>query len=238
MARVLVVDDERDLVWAVRYSLSDAGYEVLTAHDGMAALAVARRHPPDLIILDISMPGIDGLEVCRRVRGDRSLARVPILFLTVRSAVADRVKGLDQGADDYLVKPFDLGELKARVKALLRRSGSARKTSPGTADRGATVVAGGLALDVHARCVSTGTKSVSLTPTEFDFLHFLMTHPGEVFSSRRLLQQVWDYAPEMGGSSLVRWHVRNLRLKIESDPGHPAYIRTVPHHGYVVSGDA
>ena len=121
MARILLADDEQDLVWAVRHSLSDEGYEVLTAYDGMEALAIARCHRPDLVILDIAMPRLDGLQVCRRLRRDPTLAAVPILFLTVRSAIEDRIKGLDEGGDDYLVKPFDLEELKARVKALLRR---------------------------------------------------------------------------------------------------------------------
>jgi DNA-binding response OmpR family regulator len=120
--RILVVDDEKDLVWAVQHSLGDESYEVFTAYDGMEALAVARRHHPDLVILDICMPRLDGVQVCRRLRRNPTLATVPTLFLTVRDAIEDRIKGLDEGGDDYLVKPFDLGELKARVRALLRRA--------------------------------------------------------------------------------------------------------------------
>jgi len=234
MPRILLVDDEQDLVWAVRHSLSDDGHEVLTAYDGMEALAVARRHRPDLVILDIVMPRLDGLQVCRKMRRDPTLAAVPILFLTVRSAIEDRIKGLDEGGDDYLVKPFDLEELKARVKALLRRSRSAPEGGSGPEGQGSLLVVGPLTLDLHTRQVRVGEKTVQLTPTEFDLLHHLMTHPGEVYSSRQLLRQVWGYPPKTADPGLVRWHVKNLRAKIEPDPAHPVYIRTVPRHGYML----
>jgi DNA-binding response OmpR family regulator len=242
MARILVVDDEQDLVWAIRHSLNDEGYEVLTAYDGAEALAIARRHLPDLIILDIVMPRLDGLQVCRELRRDPALAAVPILFLTVRSAVEDRVAGLDEGADDYLVKPFDLRELKARVRALLRRG----RLIPGFTPNGvlklerrhSLLVAGPLALNLCARQVRVGDKIVQLTPAEFDLLRYLMTHPGEVFSSQQLLQQVWGYRPGTADPGLVRWHVKNLRAKIEPDPAHPTYIRTIPRHGYIFLHDA
>ncbi len=232
-ARILVVDDEKDLVWAVRHSFSDEGCEVLTAYDGVEALTVARRHRPDLIILDIIMPRLDGLQVCRRLRRDPTLAAVPILFLTERSAIEDRIKGLDGGGDDYLTKPFDLGELKARVRALLRRARSAPEGSPRAEDQGPVLVAGNLALYLHTCQVRVGEKTVQLTPAEFDLLHHLMTHVGEVFSSKQLLQQAWSYPPRTGNPGLVRWHIKNLRAKIEPKPAHPAYIRTIPHRGYV-----
>jgi DNA-binding response OmpR family regulator len=238
MARILLVDDEQDLVWAVRHSLSDEGYEVLTAYDGVEALAVARRHRPDLVILDIVMPRLDGLQVCHRVRRDPTLAAVPILFLTVRSAIEDRLKGLDEGGDDYLVKPFDLRELKARVKALLRRGRSAPEGGPGPEGRGSLLVVGPLTLDLYTRQVRVGEKSIQLTPAEFDLLHHLMTHPGEVFSSQQLLRQVWGYPPETADPGLVRWHMKNLRAKIEPDPVRPVCIRTVPHHGYILDEGA
>jgi len=232
MARILVVDDEQDLVWAVRHSLSDESYEVFTAYDGMEALAVAWRHHPDLVILDICMPRLDGVQVCRRLRRNPTLATVPTLFLTVRDAIEDRIKGLDEGGDDYLVKPFDLGELKARVRALLRRARSAPEGGPENADHGPLLVVDPLALDLHSCQVHVGQKTVQLTPTEFKLLHHLMTHLGEIFSSEQLLQQVWGFHPGMADPSLVRFHIRNLRIKIEPDPAHPVYIRTVPHHGY------
>jgi len=233
MARILLADDEQDLVWALRHSLSDEGHEVLTAFGGVEALDVARRHRPDLIILDVAMPRLDGLQVCRRLRRDPTLAAVPILFLTVRNAIKDRIKGLDEGGDDYLAKPFDLEELKARVRALLRRARSAPEEGPGPEGRGSLLVVGLLTLDLHTRQVRVGEKTVQLTPTEFELLHYLMTHPGEVFSSRQLLRQVWGYPPKSADPTLVRWHIKNLRAKIEPDPAHPVYIRTVPRHGYM-----
>lgn len=232
MARILLADDEQDLVWALRRSLGDEGHEVITAYDGAEALAVARRHCPDLAILDIVMPRLDGLQVCRKMRRDSSLAAVPVLFLTVRSDIEDRVAGLDNGGDDYLVKPFDLRELKARVSALLRRSRSTLEAGPHSDDSGFLVV-GSLALNLRTCQVRVGEKLVQFTPVEFDLLHQLMTHPGEVFSSRELLQQVWGYPPATADPCLVRWHIKNLRAKMEPDPAHPVFIHTVPRHGYM-----
>jgi len=235
MARILLVDDEQDLVWAVQHSLTDEGYEVLTAYDGVAALSLARRHRPDLVILDVVMPRLDGLQVCHRLRRDASLAAVPILFLTVRSAIEDRIKALDQGGDDYLVKPFDLRELKARIRALLRRGIAASSVELSPESHGPLLVLGPLTLDVNTRRICVRGDTRQLTPVEFDLLHYLMVHPGEVFSSQDLLRQVWGYAPQTADPSLVRWHVKNLRAKIEPDHDHPLYLRTVPRHGYILS---
>ena len=236
MARILLVDDEQDLVQVVRRSLRDEGYEVLTAYDGVAALSVARRHRPDLVILDIVMPRLDGLQVCHRLRRDPSLAAVPILFLTARTAIEDRIKGLDEGGDDYLAKPFDLGELKARIRALLRRDRDTSQVDLPPESHGSLLVLGPLTLDLNTRRVRVGGDTRQLTPIEFDLLHHLMVHPGEVFSSQELLQQVWAYAPERTDPSLVRWHIKNLRAKIEPNPAHPVYLRTVPRHGYLLNG--
>jgi DNA-binding response OmpR family regulator len=233
MARILLVDDEKDLVWAVRHSLSDEGYEVLTAYDGVEALTVARRHPPDLVILDVVMPRLDGLQVCRRLRRDPVLATVPILFLTVRSAIEDRIKGLDEGGDDYLVKPFDLGELKARIRALLRRVQFVQERGPEPEGQVTLLEVGPFTLDLNTSQVRVGEKTAQLTPVEFDLLYYLMNHPGEVFSTQQLLRQVWGYPAGTADPSLVRWHIKNLRTKLESDPFNPVYIRTVPHHGYM-----
>lgn len=236
VARILLVDDEQDLVWAVRHSLGDEGYEVLSAYDGVEALAVARHRRPDLVILDIVMPRLDGLQVCRRLRRDPALAAVPILFLTVRSAIEDRIKGLDDGGDDYLVKPFDLRELRARIRALLRRGRAISQVDLAPESHGSLLVVGPLTLDLHTRRVRVREKTVLLTPTEFDLLYYLMIHPDRVFSSQELLRQVWDHLPETTDPSVVRWHIKNLRTKIEPDPVHPVYIRTMPRHGYIVSG--
>ena len=230
MSRILVVDDEPDLVWAVKYALLDEGHEVLTAGDGLQALALARQERPDLFVLDIVMPGLDGIEVCREARRDLRLASVPILFLSSHDAVQDRVRGLDEGGDDYLCKPFDLTELKARVRTLLRRGAAPRDEAD---DDASLLRAGELSLDTRERSLSIDGVAIALTPAEFGLLGFLMAHAGEVFSSRQLMERVWGYQPGTGDPAVVRWHMKNLRTKIEVDPAVPLYIRTVPHHGYI-----
>jgi DNA-binding response OmpR family regulator len=232
MARIniLVADDEQDLVWAVRHSLKDEGYEVLVAYDGLEALALTRRHRPDLIVLDIAMPQLDGLAVCHKLRQDAEMAAVPIIFLTERAAVEDRVAGLNQGGDDYIAKPFDLGELKACIRALLRRS----RPIPHAEEDSSRLVAGTLALDLRTRQVHRGDAVIQLTPAECDVLAFLMRHPGHVFSSQQLLEKVWNYPPESADPGLVRWHMKNLRSKIEPDPAHSLYFHTIPHQGYIL----
>jgi DNA-binding response OmpR family regulator len=230
---VLIVDDEPDLLWALQHSLSDEGYEVLTAGDGQVALQVAHRHRPDLVVLDVAMPGMDGIEVCRRLRRDPALAAIPILFLTVRSQVDDRVTALDEGGDDYMVKPFDLRELKSRVRALLRRGRTAPQLPAGSEGGAYLLTVGTLTLDLHRGQARVGGRVVPLTPNEFHLLHFLMLHPDEVFSGLKLLEAVWGYMPDASSSGVVRWHIGNMRAKLELDPAHPILIRTIPHHGYV-----
>lgn len=231
--RILLVDDEQDLVWAVRHSLCDEGYEVFTAGDGLEALAIAQKRRPDIIILDILMPCLDGLQVCRRLRQDPTLANVPIIFLTVRSAVEDRIKGLEAGSNDYLVKPFDMGELKARLRALLRRDHPPLPGFPNHAGQCSLLKVGPFTLDPRTCQVHIGKKTVQLTQREFDLLYYLALHPSEVFSSYQLLQQVWGYPPALADPSLVRWHIKNLRAKIEPDPDHPVYVCNLPRHGYI-----
>jgi two-component system, OmpR family, response regulator RpaA len=196
---------------------------------------MARRHLPALIILDIVLPGMDGLEVCRQIRSDPLLAPIPIIFLSKRSACMERVLGLNQGGDDYLPKPFDVQELKARILALLRRSQPASLAEPPSPAHPKTSVLalGGLQLDLRSRQVIIGNRHVDLTSAEFDLLYFLLTHAGCVFTSQELIQQVWHYPPETTSPGLVRWHVKNLRAKIENDPQHPAWLRTVAHQGYI-----
>ncbi|MBI3362556.1 MAG: response regulator transcription factor [Chloroflexi bacterium] len=234
--RILLVDDEHDIVWALRHSLSDEGYEVFTASNGLDALRIARHHRPDLIILDIVMPGLNGLQVCHDLRRDPALAAVPILFLSVRNAIEDRIGGLDVGGDDYLIKPFDLRELKAHVKALLRRNRPTSAADLDSGGEGSLLVVGVLALDQLACHLRINGRTVQLTPVEFDLLRFLMTRPGEVLTAEQMLQQVWGYPPRTGDPSLVRWHIRNLRAKIEPDSARPTHIRTISHHGYLLQG--
>jgi two-component system alkaline phosphatase synthesis response regulator PhoP len=231
LAHVLLVDDEVDLIWGVRYALTDEGYEVAAAYNGTDALSLARERRPDLIVLDVVMPGLDGIGLCHELRRDAELASVPILFLSARGAIADRVKGLDEGGDDYLGKPFDLQELKARIRALLRRSEGTRKE---VGEVQHVLIAGPLRLDQSARSLEVEGVPVSVTPAEFALLAFMMAHPGEVFSARQLLDRVWGYPPGTSDPGLVRWHVKNLREKIEQDPAKPIFIRTVPRYGYIL----
>ena len=230
---ILVVDDEPDLVWAVQRSLNQAGYKVLTAHDGLEALNVARRHHPALIILDITMPVLDGLTACQQMRQDPILADIPILFLTIHKKITERVQGLDKGADDYIIKPFDLQEFQARIRALLRRNQSPSNPIQEDFDPFSTLTTGEITLGLHTYMVDIRGKRLKLTPCEFNLLYFLMTHPQEVFTSRQILQMVWNYPDEIANSGLVRWHIKNLRNKIEIDPGWPNYIVTVAHQGYM-----
>ncbi|MBC8162391.1 MAG: response regulator transcription factor [Roseiflexaceae bacterium] len=234
MPHILVVDDEPDLIWAVRYSLQDEGYEVSTAANGAVGLRLARAHRPDLVILDVAMPEMDGMAFCRQIRRDPGLAAVPVLFLSMQSAVEDRISGLEEGGDDYLAKPFDLRELKARVRALLRRERVVPAPPAKLNPPHAALVVGALALDLDTRTVQIDQKSIALTPAEFDLLRFMMANPDKVFSSAHLLTHVWGYAPEVTDPSLVRWHIRNLRAKLAPAPDAPVYIRTVPRHGYML----
>lgn len=231
-ARILVVDDNQAFIGGVKSSLLGEGYEVLTAANGREGLKVARRSRPDLVVLDINMPLMDGLEMCRRLRQDEDLGDVPVLFLTSRNTIDERVAGLDQGADDYLAKPFNTKELKARVRALLRRVERPARAA-GTSTNQLKVDA--LTLDLQACWVRTENGDrIQLTPAELELLHYLMRHPNRTFSSEQLLEKVWAYEPGTADPSLTRWHVRNLRAKIELDPSQPLYIRTVSRHGYML----
>lgn len=229
MACIYVVDDEKDLTWALEKSLSHEGYQVVAINDGLEALRLMRRRRPDLVILDVVMPQMDGVEVCRRLRADPILSAIPILFLTVQETVEQKIEGFEAGCDDYLAKPFDLTELKLRIKALLHRS---KLSSPDAPPAHLTV--GSLTLDLRTFRVSAEEKTALLTPTEFDLLYSLMGHAGEVVSCQTLLREVWGYPSGTGDPAMVRWHVRKLREKIEPSPGNPIYILTVPRHGYTV----
>lgn len=231
-ARILVVDDDIDVAETVARTLQRAGYEAVVSNRGAEALQLANERRPDLIVLDIRMPGLDGIEVCRLLRGTPSLEDVPILFLSAKSEVADRLKGLEAGADDYITKPFDLREMELRVKALLRRSRpTGGATTPGQ------VRVGGLTLDCNTYELHSPEKSALLTPVEYDLALFLMRHPGQVFPAKLLLQEVWGYPPGMGTTDLVRVHIKNIRDKIEPDPRRPKFLRNVPRRGYAVYAD-
>src|SRR4051812_6202779 len=208
MSRILIVDDEPNLRHTVGYNLRREGYEVVQAADGESALGAAQSQPPDLVVLDLMLPGIDGLEVCRRLR---QRSAVPILMLTARDTEIDRVVGLEVGADDYLAKPFSMRELLARVKAILRRAELDRVVQqPAAPDE---VSANGLTVHLGRRRVEVDGAPVTLKPREFDLLAFLARHPGQVFSRAQLLTNVWGY-DFAGDTRTVDVHVRSLRTKL------------------------
>jgi len=229
MARVLVVDDEPSLAQTVAYTLRREGFEVQTAADGPAAIDAVASTPPDVIVLDLLLPGVDGLEVCRRVR--RSSA-VPILMLTARGEELDRVVGLEVGADDYLAKPFSMRELVARIRALLRRRELLIEEigTTGKSEDGVLTGAGEIAIDVGGHHVTRRGDPVPLTPKEFALLETLVRHRGQVLSPGQLLQLVWGYSDS--DTRTVAVHIRSLRGKIEDDPSNPELIETVRGLGY------
>jgi DNA-binding response OmpR family regulator len=222
---ILVVDDEPTIVEVVELYLLREGFKVLTAADGHAALSAVQQQRPDLVVLDLMLPGMSGLEVTRQLRADGAL---PIIMLTARGEETDRVVGLELGADDYVTKPFSPRELVARVKAVLRRAQPAPAPEPADVH---VIAIGGLRLDAAARSVTLDGQPISLTAREFDLLLFLMRRPSQVFTREQLLDNVWGYtfASDM---STVTVHIRRLREKIERDPTNPTLLQTVWGVGY------
>jgi DNA-binding response OmpR family regulator len=225
--KILVIEDDRDSAQLVELHLRDLGCEVDLAHDGMAGLQQALSKSYNLVILDLMLPSMDGLELCRRLRTKPNYT--PILMLTARSSELDRVLGLEIGADDYLTKPFSIRELLARVKALFRRvEAMGSQTGPGIQKM---IQTGDLMIDTEKRKVTLHGKSVDLTAKEFDLLLQFAQHPGRVYTRSQLLDQVWGYGHE-GYEHTVNSHINRLRAKIEKDPAHPGYILTVWGVGY------
>lgn len=226
--RILVVDDEVPIQRILRRNLSVSGYDVLVAENGSQAIEMTRAHQPDLILLDICMPGgIDGVEVCVQVR---EFTQTPIIILSAMTEERQKVKALDLGADDYLTKPFSNDELQARVRACLRRAGT--KESNDSGPDVLTSEDGTVYMDIPRRQVRIGRQEIRLTPTEFELLRHLMLHAGKVLTHRTLLRAVWG--PEYGEEAdYLRVYIRQLRLKVESEPSRPRYIVTEPGIGYV-----
>ncbi len=218
---ILVVDDEATVLDVVCRYLERDGFSVRTAATGPEAMALIDAAAPDLIVLDLMLPGIAGEEICRRVRAQSD---VPIIMLTARGREGERLLGLELGADDYMVKPFSPRELVARVKAVLRRSGMANAAS-------GTLAAGNLEIDPTERTVVRDGEPLSLTAKEFDLLHFLASHRGQVFGREQLLEEVWGWDFD-GDASTVTVHIRRLRVKIEPDAQRPRYLKTVWSVGY------
>jgi two-component system alkaline phosphatase synthesis response regulator PhoP len=222
--RILVVDDDKEIVRIIRAYLQQAGYTVLTAHDGETALHIIRSDRPDLVVLDLMLPDRDGWSITRVVRADEALAATPIIMLTARVESTDRVLGLNLGADDYVPKPFDPHEVVARVRAVLRRA----QDGPALPH---VIQIGALRMDIDRHEVTVEGRSVELTPTEFDLLKTLMDSPGHAFTRLALIEQGLGYSYE-GVERTLDSHIRNLRRKIEPDPANPTYIKTVFGVGY------
>jgi len=230
--RLLVVDDEDAILEFVSFNLRKEGYDVTTARDGDEALALAALNTFDLVILDIMLPGTDGFEVCRRLRAKDD---VPVLFLSARDTELDKVVGLEIGGDDYLAKPFGIRELQARVKALLRRSSSARRSPGGDGETGEVFEVAGIHLDEDSHDVSSGGAPIDLTPREFELLACLMRHNGKVLSRDQLLRQAWGWEIVVE-TKTVDTHIKRLRDKLEAAGLDPDIVETVRGYGYRING--
>lgn len=227
---ILAVDDDVQVLRSIRLVLETSGYEVMTALSGPEALLLIIQQRPDLVILDVVMPEMDGLEVCRRLRTDPDLTRLPIIFLSSQSRPISIAGGLDSGADDYLLKPFEVVELPARVRALLRRA------KGGILDVAREEIrTSQMMLPLKRLAVEVAGQWIELTAMEHRFLYKLMTHAGQFISLQALLQEVWEYPAGLGDPKLVRVHVRNLRSKIEPDPADPQLILNIRGRGYRVN---
>lgn len=227
--RILVVDDDRQIVRLIQAYLEQSNYQVLTAADGDTALRLIRSERPDLVILDLMLPGPDGWEITRLVRGDEKLAKTPIIMLTARVEDTDKIVGLELGADDYVTKPFNPRELVARVRSLIRRA-------VGGPLQPRVIQLGDLRLDIDRHSVTLGEQPVELTPTEFDLLRILMENPGLALTRGELIEKGLGYSYD-GMDRTVDSHIKNLRRKIEPDLSNPTYIQTVYGVGYRMRGN-
>ncbi len=226
--RVLVVDDEQLIVKGIRFSLEQDDYEVDCAYDGEEALKLAKENPYDIILLDIMLPKMDGYEVLQQIR---EFSDVPVIMLTAKSEDMDKILGLDYGADDYITKPFNILEVKARIKAIMRRSGKQNADQ----EEGKVIVKGDMTIDCDSRRVLIGDREVNLTAKEFDLLELLASNPGKVYSRDDLLNIVWGYEYP-GDARTVDVHIRRLREKIEENPSDPKYVYTKWGVGYYFRG--
>ena len=227
MTKVLVVDDEKLIVKGIKFSLEQDGMQVDCAYDGEEAIEAARRTEYDMILLDVMLPKHDGFEVCQAIR---EFSEAPVIMLTAKSGDMDKILGLEYGADDYITKPFNILEVKARIKAILRRN---QKNQARVKEETRLITAGAMKLDTEGRRVFLGDREVNLTAKEFDILELLISNPDKVFSRERLLSMVWgSKAQEAGDVRTVDVHVRRLREKIEPLPSNPRYVHTKRGVGY------
>lgn len=230
MTRILIIEDDKDIVELVRYNLEKEGFQVSAASDGINGLAQVKKSPPDLLLLDLMLPKLSGLEICKEIRREATLNRLPILMLTARGEETDRVVGLELGADDYVTKPFSPRELVARIKALLRRTAPAGEVAK-------AIQVGRLRIDPTSYRVTSDDKAIPLSTLEFRLLYYLASHPDKVFSRDQLLDAVWGTERFVTPRS-VDVYIRRLREKIEADPESPIYLKTVRGAGYLFESNA
>ncbi len=247
---ILVIEDDEIVARTIERCLRGGEFRVRLASSGVEGLRAARREVPNLVILDVIMPGMDGYAVCREMRGDPVLVEVPILFLTAKTKDEDKITGFTAGADDYLGKPFNVDELILRIRAILRRTRRSEQQeasiAPGLeageqrgSERGSQgeriITIGKYSLNTRTyEFIGPKSGKIRLTPVQYDLLYHLMNHPGEIFSPARLLDEVWDYPSDAGSPDLVRVHIKNLRERIEEDPRNPKFIRTIAGYGYTI----
>ncbi|GAV25728.1 DNA-binding response regulator [Carboxydothermus islandicus] len=223
--KILVVDDEAPIVELIKFNLEREGYKVLEAYDGIRALEIVKKELPDLVILDIMLPGMSGLEVCKNIRNNEKTAEIPIIMLSARGEEVDKILGLELGADDYMVKPFSPRELVARVKARLRRLEGREGKKEGI------IKIKDIVIDQEKFAVYVKGKKMDFTPKEFELLKLLASNPGKVFTREYLLEKIWGYE-FLGDTRTVDVHIRHIRQKIEDNPAEPVYIETVRGVGY------
>jgi len=239
LQKVLVIDDEENIIEFIKLGLRYEGFQVESAADGEQGIVAAQRINPELIILDVMMPGIDGIEVCQRLRNNPTTRDIPILMLTAKDEVRDRIIGLDVGADDYLTKPFDFDEMLARIRAILRRqkraSANPNDATENGENNGQLLQFADLRLNTATREVTRGGRLIELTATEYNLLHLFMSHPRQVLDRQTILNRVWGY-DFLGETNIIEVYVRYLREKIEDSPSTPRLIVTVRSVGYVLKG--
>jgi DNA-binding response OmpR family regulator len=243
---ILVIEDDDIVAQTIEHCLRRENFRVILAQSGVEGLQLCRRHQPNLVVLDIIMPGMDGLTVCRQMRQDPMIDETPVLMLTAKTRDEDKVKGFMAGADDYLSKPFNVDEFILRVRAILRRTEGHRSharlrnndQTSGEEVKADVIEISGYILDTRTFELETPMKGkIRLTPIQYDLLFHLMRHAGEIFSPNRLLDEVWNYPLDSGSPDLVRVHIKNLRERIENDPKAPAFIETVPGFGYTIRAE-
>jgi DNA-binding response OmpR family regulator len=259
--RILMIEDDDIVARTIELCLRGGEFKVTLTHSGAEGLQAARQNLPDLVLLDVIMPGMDGYAVCQEMRADPILKDVPILFLTAKAKDEDKITGFTSGADDYLTKPFNLDELLLRIRAILRRTAHGKKETGGQAQPALVssqntgrqvrqkesraeepVLPTELEIDINGFSLNIRTfelttphsRKIRLTPVQFDLLYHLMSHPDEIFSPMRLLDEVWDYPSDAGSPDLVRVHIKNLRERIEPDAKIPVFIETISGHGYTI----